>query len=150
VSPPFPLTSTDYPVKQFDGTKSIVISTVSWIGGKQPFLGWAYIGGAILCVLLAVAGLARHLVKPRKLGDMSCECLFRLALTASAVLEPGSIGSDSLFTFSSFQYQIDTLHAGPSPSPLIPCHQPGGMTNISPGFRTASMLLSHTLSKKAG
>lgn len=61
----------DYPVKQFSGTKSIVISTVSWIGGKQPFLGWAYIAAAILCVVLAVAGLIRHLVKPRKLGDMS-------------------------------------------------------------------------------
>ncbi|ODN93386.1 transcription regulator [Cryptococcus wingfieldii CBS 7118] len=61
----------NYPVKQFSGTKSIEISTVSWIGGKQPFLGWAYIAAAILCVALAVAGLIRHLVKPRKLGDMS-------------------------------------------------------------------------------
>ncbi|KIR58545.1 transcription regulator [Cryptococcus bacillisporus CA1873] len=61
----------NYPVKQFDGTKSIVISTVSWIGGKQPFLGWAYIAAAILCVVLAIAGLIRHLIKPRKLGDMS-------------------------------------------------------------------------------
>ena len=60
-------------MKQFSGTKSIVISTVSWIGGKQPFLGWAYIAAAILCVVLALAGLVRHLVKPRKLGDMSCE-----------------------------------------------------------------------------
>ncbi|KIR90390.1 transcription regulator [Cryptococcus deuterogattii CBS 10090] len=61
----------NYPVKQFSGTKSIVISTVSWIGGKQPFLGWAYIAAAILCVVLAIAGLIRHLIKPRKLGDMS-------------------------------------------------------------------------------
>ncbi|WWC88446.1 uncharacterized protein L201_003357 [Kwoniella dendrophila CBS 6074] len=61
----------NYPVKQFSGTKSIVISTVSWIGGKQPFLGWAYIAAAILCVVLAIAGLIRHLVKPRKLGDMT-------------------------------------------------------------------------------
>jgi len=65
------LANMNYPVKQFSGTKSIVISTVSWIGGKQPFLGWAYIAAAILCVLLAVAGLIRHLLKPRKLGDMS-------------------------------------------------------------------------------
>lgn len=61
----------DYPVKSFDGTKSVVISTVSWIGGKQPFLGWAYIAAAILCVTLAIAGLVRHLVRPRKLGDMN-------------------------------------------------------------------------------
>lgn len=65
------LANMNYPVKEFSGTKSIVISTVSWIGGKQPFLGWAYVAAAILCVFLALAGLIRHLVKPRKLGDMS-------------------------------------------------------------------------------
>ena len=57
----------------FGGTKSIVISTVSWIGGKQPFLGWAYIAAAALLVLLGLAGTIRHLVKPRRLGDMSCK-----------------------------------------------------------------------------
>lgn len=64
----------DYPVKQFGGTKSILISTVAWIGGKQPFLGWAYVAVAILCVALAIAGLIRHFIRPRKLGDMSREC----------------------------------------------------------------------------
>lgn len=68
----------DYPVKSFDGTKSVVISTVSWIGGKQPFLGWAYIAAAILCVVLAIGGLVRHLIKPRKLGDMSRESSARV------------------------------------------------------------------------
>ncbi|KAL0578258.1 alkylphosphocholine resistance protein lem3 [Marasmius crinis-equi] len=61
----------NYPVRSFKGTKSIVISTVSWVGGKNPFLGWAYIGAAALFILLAVAGLVRHLIKPRRLGDMS-------------------------------------------------------------------------------
>jgi hypothetical protein len=65
------LTNMNYPVKQFSGTKSIVISTVSWIGGKQPFLGWAYVAAAILCVVLALGGLIHHLVRPRKLGDMN-------------------------------------------------------------------------------
>lgn len=65
------LINMNYPVKQFSGTKSVVISTVAWIGGKQPFLGWAYVAAAILCVTLALAGLIRHLIKPRKLGDMS-------------------------------------------------------------------------------
>jgi LEM3 (ligand-effect modulator 3) family / CDC50 family len=42
-----------------------VISTVSAIGGKNPFLGWAYVAAAGVFVLLAVLGLARHLIKPR-------------------------------------------------------------------------------------
>ncbi|KAL7411776.1 ligand-effect modulator 3 family [Mrakia frigida] len=61
----------NYPVKQFSGTKSMVFSTVSWIGGKNPFLGWSYIGAAALFVILGLLGTARHLVKPRRLGDMS-------------------------------------------------------------------------------
>jgi hypothetical protein len=61
----------NFPVQPYKGTKSIVISTVSWIGGKNPFLGWAYVAVAALFVFLAVAGTARHLIKPRRLGDMS-------------------------------------------------------------------------------
>ena len=55
----------DYPVQGFGGTKSLVISTVSWIGGKNPFLGWAYVAAAGVFVLLALAGTIRHLLKPR-------------------------------------------------------------------------------------
>ena len=61
----------DFPVSQFGGTKSVVISTVSWIGGKNPFLGYAYVAAAALFVLLAVIGLVWHCLKPRKLGDMN-------------------------------------------------------------------------------
>ncbi|QRV89987.1 meiotically up-regulated protein [Ceratobasidium sp. AG-Ba] len=61
----------NFPVSQYGGTKAIVISTVSWIGGKNPFLGWAYIAVAALFVLLGIAGTARHLLRPRKLGDMN-------------------------------------------------------------------------------
>ena len=55
----------DFPVRPYKGTKSIVISTVSWMGGKNPFLGWAYVAAAALFVLLGTIGLIRHLVKPR-------------------------------------------------------------------------------------
>ncbi|PIL23737.1 transporter [Ganoderma sinense ZZ0214-1] len=61
----------NYPVRPYKGTKSIVISTVSWIGGKNPFLGWAYVAAAALLVLLGILGTIRHVVKPRKLGDMT-------------------------------------------------------------------------------
>lgn len=58
----------DYPVKSFSGTKSIVISTASWSGGRQSFLGWSYVALAVFCMLCAVAGTARHLWKPRCVG----------------------------------------------------------------------------------
>ncbi|EIN07646.1 cell cycle control protein [Punctularia strigosozonata HHB-11173 SS5] len=61
----------NFPVRPYKGTKSIVISTVSWIGGKNPFLGWAYVGASALFILLGILGTIRHVVKPRRLGDMS-------------------------------------------------------------------------------
>jgi len=63
--------SMNFPVTPYKGTKSIVISTVSWMGGKNPFLGWAYVAASALFFALGVAALIRHLVKPRRLGDMS-------------------------------------------------------------------------------
>lgn len=57
--------SVDFPVQSYHGTKSVVISTVSWIGGKNPFLGWAYVAAAALFVLLAVLGTIRHMFRPR-------------------------------------------------------------------------------------
>ena len=55
----------DFPVTEFGGTKSLVISTITWSGGKNAFLGWAYIGASVLFVLLAIVGTGRHLLKPR-------------------------------------------------------------------------------------
>ncbi|KAI9598183.1 ligand-effect modulator 3 family [Syncephalis fuscata] len=53
----------------YGGSKSIVISTVSFLGGKNPFLGIAYITVAVICVILGCVFTLRHLYKPRKLGD---------------------------------------------------------------------------------
>ncbi|KAI5800058.1 ligand-effect modulator 3 family [Geopyxis carbonaria] len=58
-----------FPVKAYSGTKSIVISTRTVMGGKNPFLGIAYVVVGGLCVLLGALFTARHLIKPRKLGD---------------------------------------------------------------------------------
>ena len=62
---------TDYPTYQFDGRKYVALSTVSWIGGKNPFLGITYIVIGCLCIALALLFGFIHCVRPRRLGDIS-------------------------------------------------------------------------------
>jgi hypothetical protein len=50
----------DYPVKSFAGRKQFIISTTSWMGGKNPFLGWAYIVVGIACMIAFVVFFALH------------------------------------------------------------------------------------------
>jgi len=56
-------------VTSFGGKKAIVLSTAGFLGGRNPFLGISYIAVGIICVLLGCIFTARHLYKPRKLGD---------------------------------------------------------------------------------
>lgn len=49
--------SSDYPVLSFDGTKKVVLSNVSWMGGKNEFLGIAYLVIGSLCVVMSVVML---------------------------------------------------------------------------------------------
>lgn len=60
---------TNFPVTGFDGKKSLVLSTVSFLGGKNPFLGIAYMAVGALCVALAVCFGLRQLCGGRRLGD---------------------------------------------------------------------------------
>ncbi len=55
----------------YGGTKSIVISTTSVIGGKNPFLGIAYIAVGALCLFLALVFGIRQFFGGRRLGDTS-------------------------------------------------------------------------------
>ncbi|DAZ96078.1 TPA: hypothetical protein N0F65_005856 [Lagenidium giganteum] len=63
------LVSSNFLVNTFDGKKSLVISTTSWFGGRNPFLGIAYIVVGSLCMVLAILFFAKHKLSPRKLGD---------------------------------------------------------------------------------
>lgn len=47
----------DYPVLSFDGTKKVVFSNVSWMGGKNEFLGIAYLVIGSLCIVMSVVML---------------------------------------------------------------------------------------------
>jgi hypothetical protein len=49
----------------YDGTKSILISTRTVMGGKNPFLGIAYLVVGGLCILLGALFTFMHIVKPR-------------------------------------------------------------------------------------
>lgn len=58
-----------YPVVSFGGTKSIVLSETSAIGGKNLFLGYAYVVVGVICIVLAVCFLIKYRMSPRDIGD---------------------------------------------------------------------------------
>ncbi|KAM0801152.1 CDC50 family protein-like protein [Usnea florida] len=59
----------NFPVDIYGGTKSMVISTRTVMGGKNPFLGIAYVAVGGICIVLGTLFTVTHLIKPRKLGD---------------------------------------------------------------------------------
>lgn len=61
--------SSRFNVQEFEGTKSLVLSTTSWMGGKNPFLGIAYLVVGAISAVLAIAFFVMDRLKPRKLGD---------------------------------------------------------------------------------
>ncbi|KAK7261794.1 hypothetical protein RIF29_28114 [Crotalaria pallida] len=61
----------NYNTYEFGGTKTLVVSTTTWIGGKNPFLGMAYLFIGGLSLALAVGFILLYVIKPRPLGDPS-------------------------------------------------------------------------------
>jgi len=61
----------NYPVTAFGGHKYIVLSTTSWLGGKNPFLGYAYMVVGGVCILLGIIFGLKHWISGRRQGDTS-------------------------------------------------------------------------------
>lgn len=69
---------TEFPTIEYQGTKSILFTTKSPIGGKNPFLGIAYVVVGGLCIVLGAVFTVTHLIRPRY--AYSSQATFRLAL----------------------------------------------------------------------
>ncbi|KAI9086904.1 hypothetical protein K1719_031065 [Acacia pycnantha] len=61
----------NYNTYSFKGKKKLVLSTTSWLGGKNDFLGIAYLTVGGLCFFLALSFTVVYFIKPRQLGDPS-------------------------------------------------------------------------------
>jgi hypothetical protein len=55
----------NYNTYSFGGSKSVVLSTVSWIGGKNNFIGIAYLCVGGLCLFLAMGFTVLYMFKPK-------------------------------------------------------------------------------------
>ncbi|KAF7533623.1 hypothetical protein G7054_g6936 [Neopestalotiopsis clavispora] len=79
----------EFPVTEYQGTKSIVFTTKSVIGGKNPFLGIAYVVVGGICIVLGAIFTVTHLIRPRKLGDHTYLSWNKVSNNAA---KPGSSG----------------------------------------------------------
>ena len=55
----------NYNTYSFGGKKKLVLSTTSWIGGKNDFLGVAYLTVGGLCLFMAIGFILLYVVRPR-------------------------------------------------------------------------------------
>lgn len=60
----------NFDVSEFEGKKYIVLSTVNAYGGKNPFLGVAYLVVGALCLFFSVIFFLKQKLYPRPLGDV--------------------------------------------------------------------------------
>ncbi|AQL05233.1 Cell division control protein 50 [Zea mays] len=82
----------NYNTYSFGGKKKLVLSTATWLGGKNDFLGFAYLIVGGLCIFLAFAFTLLYFVKPSPfyLCIFYCQLKVEVALRAKAV---GCVGN---------------------------------------------------------
>ncbi|KAG8365638.1 hypothetical protein BUALT_Bualt18G0126900 [Buddleja alternifolia] len=59
----------NYNTYSFSGTKKLVLSTSSWLGGRNNFLGMAYISIGSSLIFIAFVFMLLHIKNPRPYGD---------------------------------------------------------------------------------
>ncbi|XP_076034202.1 cell cycle control protein 50A isoform X2 [Oratosquilla oratoria] len=59
----------NYPVKMFSGRKRMILSSTSFLGGKNNFLGIAYITVGAICLLLGIIFLIIHIKFGKRASD---------------------------------------------------------------------------------
>lgn len=62
--------ATNFEVASFAGSKSLVLTTLTEFGGKNPGLGWSYLSIGSISLCIGVLFLVKRLVSPRPLGDI--------------------------------------------------------------------------------
>ena len=59
-----------YDIRSFQGKKSVVLTTSSWVGGRNYMLGGLYIATGSVCLILALGFLAKYFTTPRRVGRL--------------------------------------------------------------------------------
>lgn len=60
----------DYNMREYGGTKSVVITGTSFLGNRNSFMGLAYIVMGCICAFLGIVFLIRNFYRPRSVKQI--------------------------------------------------------------------------------
>lgn len=108
-----------FPTQTYRGTKSILISTRTIMGGRNPFLGIAYMAVGGICIILGAVFTVTHLIKPRSVYFSPFSVSYHVCIassnshTESLATTPTSLGTTHppLSSSSSLALPLPSLQA---------------------------------------